>query len=326
MGKQFVKDLKIGTRVQSDFVVADIREISYSAPSKSGETFFKLLLGDNSGTIKGIIWDRSLVAEPIRPDDVLRISGEVNEYHGPQLVVQDYQKVSRKQVNRRHFQPSCEKDFAEMWNRLQQVTSRRIENTFIQRLLQAVYDDPALAELFQLAPAAKTIHHNYLGGLLEHTLEVVEICEQIIEFYRGKLDASLLLTAAILHDIGKIEEYNLDSLTFQQTDRGRLLGHISIGLAMVREKIKGQPDFPADLQLALEHLLLSHHGEKEWGSPEVPQTFEAFALFHADLLSARLKQFSQVMESSGNYGSGWTDWDRFLGRRIYMGFLPRDQD
>ncbi len=326
MSKQFVKDLKIGSQVQSQFVVADVKEISYSAPSKSGEYFIKLLLGDVSGTIRAIIWDRSMVTEPIRPDDVLLVSGEINEYQGPQLVINYFQKMKNEQINRRYFQPSSARDAHEMWCNLLRVTAEHVEDSHLNRLLQEIYQDQSIVERFMLAPAAKTIHHNYLGGLLEHSLEVVEISLKIAALYPEKLDRSLLITAAILHDIGKIEEYDLDSFTFQQTHRGRLLGHISIGAAIIREKMKEQPDFPATLQLSLEHMILSHHGEKEWGSPEVPQTFEAFALFHADLLSARMKQFSQVLEKHDKHDLPWTDWDRFLGRRAFTGFNPHNEE
>lgn len=326
MSKQYVKDLKVGTRVQAQFVVADVKELSFSAPSKSGEYFIKLVLGDISGTIKGIIWDRSMVTEPIRPDDVLLVSGEVNDYYGPQLVINYYQKIERNNINRYHFQPSCERDPREMWCSLLRLTSQDVSDPHLNNLLQQIFDDQLLVESFMMAPAGKTIHHNYLGGLLEHTLEVVDVCRKLTELHPGKFNKPLLITGAILHDLGKVEEYDLDSFTFQQTDSGRLLGHISIGIGMVREIIKQVADFPADLKLALEHMILSHHGEKEWGSPEVPQTLEAFALFHADLLSARMKQFLQVMDQNNENEANWSDWDRFLGRRVFTGFTNEEND
>ncbi len=326
MSKQFVKDLKIGSQVQAQFVVADVKELSYSAPSKSGEYFVKLLLGDISGTIKGIIWDKSMVTEPIRPDDVLLVSGEVTDYYGPQLVVNYFQKLDKDKINRHHFQPSSSRDSREMWCSLLRITSQAVSNPYLNKLLQVIFDDQKILDRFMLAPAAKTIHHNYLGGLLEHTLEVAEICLKLIELYPEKLDGSLLVTGSVLHDLGKIEEYDLDSFTFQQTDRGRLLGHISIGAGMIREKVQEVSGFPDPLMLALEHMILSHHGEKEWGSPEVPQIFEAFALFHADLLSARMKQFFHVMDKNHQKDSTWTEWDRFLGRRVFTGFYSVTQD
>lgn len=317
MGKQFVKDLKVGSQVFSQFVVVAQKTLSFSAPSRQGEYFIKLLLGDISGTIKGIIWNTSMVREPIRTDEVLLVTGEVEEYNGPQLVINDYSIVEREKINRSYFQATCPRDNGEMWGNLLEIASSAVSNEHLTRLLDAFYNDPDLVKGFRLSPAAKSIHHNYLGGLLDHTLEVVEICEYLTKLYPEEIDRSLLITAAIFHDIGKIEEYNAESFTFEQTDRGKLLGHITIGLGTVRKMIELIPSFPDDLTMKLEHMIISHHGEKEWGSPEVPLTFEAFALFHADLLSARLKQFSQLVKNHNGKPSTWTEWDRFLGRRVF---------
>jgi len=324
LSKQFVKDLKIGSPVQSQFVVFDIQELAYSAPSRMGESFLKLMLGDVSGSIKGIIWDRSMVTEPIRQDDILLISGEVKDYHGPQLIINYFQKVSKEHVNRAYFQPVAVRKPAEMWEALLEVVVRRVTDEYLQELVKVLFQDEIIVRKFLTAPAAKVIHHNYLGGLLEHTLEVIEICLKLAAFYPDKINEPLLLTGAVFHDVGKIEEYDQESFTFQQTDRGRLLGHITIGLEILREKIKKVPLFPDPLRLELEHMLISHHGEKEWGSPEIPQTVNAFALFHADLISARMKQFMQVLESGVRNDLSWTKFDRFLGRKVFTGFKDND--
>ena len=320
MGKQFVKDLKIGSPVQAQFVVFDIQELAFSAPSRTGESFLKLMLGDISGSIKGIIWDRSMVTEPINQDDILLISGEVKDYHGPQLIINYYKKVNREHINRAYFQPVAARKPAEMWEELQQVILKHVNDEFLLELLNMLFADETIVQKFLTAPAAKLIHHNYLGGLLEHTLEVIDLCLKIAELYPDKISVPLLITGAVLHDVGKIEEYDQDSFTFQQTDKGRLLGHITIGLGILQEKIAKIPLFPDHLRLELEHMLVSHHGEKEWGSPEIPMTVNAFALFHADLVSARLKQFLQIMENGNRHDLTWTKFDRFLGRRIFTGF------
>lgn len=324
MSKQFVKDLKVGSQVQAQFVVADVKEYSYSNPSRSGEYFLRLLLGDVSGTIRGIIWDLSMVTEPIRPDDVIFVSGEVNDYYGPQLIINCYKKVDKSKVNRSYFQPTCPRDSREMWFSLLRITSDSVLESNLKSLLHVIFDDQKIVNKFMLAPAAKTIHHSYLGGLLEHTLEVIEICQKLVELFPGKLERSLLITAAVLHDLGKIEEYDLDSFTFRQTDKGRLLGHITIGLEILRKKIELLPSFPEKLKMNLEHMIISHHGEKQWGSPEVPQTLNALALFYADLISARMKQSIQIIEKHRDKESSWTEWDRFLERRIYLGYRQED--
>ncbi len=324
MSKQFVKDLKIGSPVQSQFVVYDIQELAFSASSRTGDSFYKLMLGDVSGSIKGIIWDRSMVAEPIRQDDILLISGEVKDYHGPQLIINYFKKVSKGNINRAYFQPVAVRKPVDMWEALQEVVSRHVTDEYLHELLKVFFADEALVRKYLNAPAAKVIHHNYLGGLLEHTLEVIEICLKIAALYPDIINEPLLVTGAVFHDVGKIEEYDQESFTFQQTDKGRLLGHITIGLEILRELITKVPLFPDSLRVELEHMLVSHHGEKEWGSPEIPQTINAFALFHADLVSARLKQFMQVMDSGTRENLQWTKFDRFLGRRVFTGFNSDD--
>ena len=322
MNKQFVKDLKIGNIVESQFVVLDVREFPFSSPARSGESFLILQLGDVSGIIKGVIWERAIVKEPIYPNDVLLIRGEVGEYDGPQLVISTFKKMKQEEVHRDYFQAAAPRDREEMWDALLNIVAQSVQEENLHSLLKVFFSDEELVEKFKTSPAAKIIHHNYLGGLLEHTLEVVEICLQATRLYPQQLDQSLLITAAILHDIGKIEEYDAQSYIFEQTDKGRLLGHITIGLEIFRKMLAKLPRFPKNLKIQLEHALISHHGEKEWGSPEIPQTFEAFTLFHADLFSARLKQFQQVMEKYEKVPAPWTDWDRFLKRRVYTGFYP----
>ncbi len=319
MGKQYVKDLKIGSYVQSQFVVIDLREVPFSSPTRSGEHFLKLLLGDISGTIKGVIWDSTPAGKKIKANDVLCVTGEVKEYYGPQMVINSYTTLEKESVNRKYFQASSSRDKDEMWGRLKEIARQDVAEINLSRLLTMFYESTELARKFKLSPAAKLIHHNYLGGLLEHTLEVVEICRHISDLYAPRVDRSLLITAAIFHDVGKIEEYDPDSLTFEQTDKGRLLGHISIGLNIIGKHCEKLPLFPAELKIKLEHLIISHHGERSWGSPEVPKTFEAFALFHADLLSARLKQFQQIVEKNQRSNTGWSEWDRFLERKIFTG-------
>ena len=319
MSKQFIKDLKTGSYVQSQFFVVEINEQSFYTPNRAGESFLKIVLGDVSGTIRGIIWDRSLLHEPIYADDVVNISGEVKDYYGPQLNINFCEKLSKKNINRAYFQQSCERDLDEMWLELQNITATAVIDPHLSALMDYFYGDKDLVERFKLSPAARVIHHSYLGGLLEHTLEIIGICRHAASLYPRQLNESLLITGAIFHDIGKIEEYNLESLSFQQTDRGRLLGHIAIGIEILRNMMCHIPGIPETIKLELEHMLLSHHGEKEWGSPEIPQTFNAFTLSQADLLSARLRQFAQVMEQ-GDINNPWTKHDRFLQRRVYTGF------
>ncbi|NLC11085.1 MAG: HD domain-containing protein [Firmicutes bacterium] len=305
--------------VHSQFVVVDMQRSQFNTPNRAGEHFIRLTLGDASGTIKGIIWDSSIVPQDLKTDAVVLVAGEVTEYYGLQVVVSCLQVLDKSKVNRSYLQPSSSYDPEEMWRKLQLKIEQLIQNPKLLELWQHISSQQELIEKFKLAPAARSVHHYYLSGLLEHTLEVVYFCESICRLYPKHIDPSLLILGAALHDLGKVEEYDLDSYSFQLTDKGKLIGHIILGKTIVDKMVEEMKDFPANLKLALDHMLLSHHGQKEWGSPEVPKTAEAFALFHADLLSARLRQFTQIMESESKRNSSWSSWDRFLERSIYLG-------
>ena len=305
--------------VQSQFLVVDIQKGQFNTPNRAGEYFYKLVLGDASGTIRGIAWDSSLVPPELDYDDIALVTGEVTDYHGPQIVVSCLEIVDKANVNRKHFQPSSSHDLEEMWQKLEQKIQKEVRHKKLLQLWEQISSDKDLREKIKYAPAARTIHHNYLGGLLEHTLEVVFLCQKMCLLYPEHLNASLLIMGAALHDLGKIEEYDINSFSFQLTDKGKLIGHISLGKEII-DKLTGKiTDFPAALKMTLDHIILTHHGQKEWGSPEVPKTAEAFALFHADLLSARLRQFTQIVENEREQDAKWSSWDRFLERSIYLG-------
>ena len=184
-------------------------------------------------------------------------------------------------------------------------------------LLQAFFHDQKTAELFQRAPAAKGFHHIYLGGLLEHTLSVVRLLDKVADHYQN-LDRDLLLAGGILHDIGKIYEFNYDSL-IEYSDEGRLIGHIVMGVEMINKKIETIPDFPAPLALKMRHIILSHHGEFEFGSPKRPKTLEALVVHYIDDLDAKLNAFQSFITDSNNADSDWTAYNRFFERFLYKG-------
>ncbi len=318
---QFVKDLKLGDMVDSYFVIAEMKYYKFTDKSREKEKFVRLLLSDVSGTIKSILWNGSLAKKmSLSPGDVIQVRGEVGDYNDSlQLAINFLQVLSEEEIDRYSLQKSSSKDTGEMLKRLFQIIEKEITQTDLKLLVESFFQDKNFRHAFSLSPAARKVHHNYLGGLLEHSLEVAEICLLMLHLYPEKLNPSLLLTGAILHDIGKIEEYDLKSLSFNLTDRGKLIGHITIGLENLREKYAALGKIPFNLRTELEHMILAHHGQKEWGSPEVPKTFNAFALFYADLTSARLSQFELVAAKGAGAEKGWTEWDRLLGRSVYLG-------
>jgi len=317
MKKQMLKDLRVGDEVETQALVIEANLTPFSSPHRAGEYFLKVTLGDVSGRVKAVMWDPPSESEAVQQDDVVFVRGSVSDYHGPQVVVSDMRKLDHAKVNRAFFQTVSGRDPAEMKAELEAVIAE-VQDINLKSLLEAFFADGEFTRLYTTAPAARTIHHNCVGGLLEHTLEVIAICRKLVELYPQQIQLDLLLTGAILHDIGKIEEYRQDSISFDFTDRGKLVGHISIGKEMFDRKLAALSDFPPDLKLELEHMMLTHHGMREWGSPEVPKTIHAFALFHADLVSARMNQFVKIMERHVPESGDWTEWDRFLERSIYI--------
>ncbi|NLN06223.1 MAG: HD domain-containing protein [Firmicutes bacterium] len=317
MEKQFVAGLKVGDTVCSEFLVTEKSLAAFTQPNRAGEQFLRLQLADVSGSIKAVAWERGPeLAGKIAVGDVVRVRGEVTNFKGLQLVVTDLSVVEPQSVKKEYFLKTAPRPREEMLAELRSILLA-VTVPVLQELLAAFFGDETFFRAYTEAPAARSVHHNYVSGLLEHSLEVAALCRHFASLYR-QLDLSLLLTGALLHDIGKIEEYEIKGLTIELTTRGKLHGHIIIGAEMLAQKVKKIAGFPEALYLELLHMVLAHHGQKEWGSPVIPRTFAAYALFYADLTSARLNQFAQAT-GKGAKDNGWTEWDRLLERDIFLG-------
>jgi len=195
------------------------------------------------------------------------------------------------------------------------MAAEEVSDPHLRALLSAFLDDPDFMRRFTAAPAAKNYHHPYLGGLLEHTATTVRICRMLCELYPD-VDRDLLVTAAALHDIGKIEELDYER-AIDYTDAGRFLGHLLLSDEMIRDRLSGLPGFPADLAMRLRHAVLSHHGELEWGSPKRPKTLEAVVLHHVDNLDAKVNSFREIVSRAGESDSPWTDMRNLFKRPLY---------
>lgn len=317
MDKRFVKELQAGDAVHSDFMVTEKTLIPFSQPNRAGEHFLRMQLSDVTGTIRAVAWDKgSELAALFAVGDIVRIRGEVGTYRGLQVVVLGLEPVPAERIDRSLFQRVAPRDKGDMLAELRVVLAE-VTDVNLAALMEAFFGDADFLARYTEAPAARSVHHNYVGGLLEHSLEVAALCLHFSKIYPG-LNLPLLLCGALLHDMGKIKEYDGNSLSIELTTQGKLLGHIPMGKEMLDTRVRELPDFPEELYLELAHMILSHHGQKEWGSPEVPRTFAAYALHHADLVSARLNQFGQAA-GRGSKIAGWTDWDRLLERDIYLG-------
>ncbi|MCL4458524.1 MAG: HD domain-containing protein [Chloroflexi bacterium] len=324
MAKTLISSLTEGQDIADHFMVKS----RYLRPfrTKVG-SFLVLKLGDKSGEIQAKLWDDGESwYRQLKEEDIIKVIGHTQSYEGSlEIVIDQLWLAKNGEYALDDFLPTTTKSIAKMLAELQNIIAS-INNPFLQGLLQRIFDEEDL-ETFARAPAAKAVHHAYLGGLLEHTLEVVEYCRAALTIY-PHIDRDLLLTAAILHDIGKIEEYVFErSIDF--SDKGRLLGHIVLGEQLVMDRARQDAAFPEDLLMKLCHMLLSHHGRYEWKSPKRPKTIEACILYLADYFSSEVAIFAASLTNNQDSATTWTDYNRFLDRSVFTGntaFHPPSDD
>ncbi len=307
--KIWVENLSKGQKIEEHFVVTQMN----LAKKKSGENYLRFTILDKSGNLEARVWDElmaSRMENEIKDGQIVFIKGMVTEYGGLQVHVNDYVLSEQEQFSMEDFRPFTSKDINVMWNELLEYM-KQVENEELRALLKNVFANNK--EAFCQCVAGRRIHHNYGGGLLEHTLEVLDFCNTALA-HQPKINKDILFTGALLHDIGKIFEYDFMKISCESTLRGKLLGgHIILGRDFIRESY---PDnFPENFQIALEHLILSHHGIKEWGAVEEPKTMEAVVLHQADLMSARINQVALIVEAVDE--GSWSNFDRFMGTELF---------
>ncbi len=285
---------------------------------KQGGQFLSLLLTDSTGTLAGTMWED--FAEPVTTCSegcYVKVHGRISKYQGKfQITLQKLRPAADSEVDPADFQPATRFDVGEMWAELRGYVEA-FKNPELRRLVFAFLDDEEIAVAYKTAPAAKRLHHAWLGGLLEHVLTLVRVCVATVPFY-PEVDADLLVTGAILHDIGKVRELYWKS-SFGYTLEGQLIGHISIAQGMLREKVQALAPFPDKLRVLVEHMILSHHGKYEFGSPKLPMTPEAILLSALDDLEAKMQavrnEFAAAV-ASGRSGDEVTDWVRSMDRPL----------
>ncbi|MCJ7507821.1 MAG: HD domain-containing protein [candidate division Zixibacteria bacterium] len=313
MKKLFVKDLKPGKEVVDLFVLRK-KELKESDSKKRLE----LELGDKSGRIDAIAWDEPVqFYEVAEEGDVVKIEGWVGTYQGkPQIKLRTLTKVQASDFKLEDLLPSSLEDPDALLEKFKQK-GLSIQNQYLKSLFVDLTSDVELMNKLKVAPAGKLWHHSYLGGLLEHTLRVTSLCELAAGNY-DLIDRDLLVSGALLHDIGKITEYSVNGF-IEYTDEGRLIGHIVSGDKLVASRIQKVDGFPQELALRLRHLVLSHQGKLECASPVVPKTIEAIVLHYADELDAKADAFTRVINKSKAAGKKWSEWVGLIDRYIYIG-------
>jgi 3'-5' exoribonuclease len=312
--KRFISDLQENERCDSSFLVKS----KTLGKTRSGNPFLKIRLGDQTGETEGRIWDRALeFDQDFSVNDVVRVRARVERYQDKlQLNISDIERVDPEEVDPTLFLATGPHDVNELWQQFQDL-AKQVKNQHLQRLVKSFLSDRAFVEQMKQAPAAKSMHHAYLGGLLEHTVSVARLLGRICDHY-PRLDRDLLITAAILHDIGKLEEFSYQ-MHLDYTDAGRLLGHVVLGVQRVQEKIDKLEGFPPTLSLTLQHLMVSHHGEYEFGAPKRPKTPEAFALHYADDLDAKMNHLASLLDNEKESPSHWTPFQQVYDRFVFKG-------
>lgn len=311
MKSPYVSELQPNQIVTANFLVQhkDIRQ------KKTGEPYLSLMLGDRTGEIEAKMWDNAAeVIDVFERDDFLRVRGLLQVHQNRlQLSIHKLQKLEHQSIDFTDFFPASSRGTDEMWSELQTII-HGVGNEHLRSLLLAVTGDADVEQRFKIAPAAKNIHHAFLGGLLEHVLSLCNLAKLTASHYKD-IDLDLLLTGAILHDIGKIYELTYDRSFGYSTD-GQLLGHIFIGLRLIDEKIRDQAGFPGTLRRLLEHMVISHHGQLDFGSPKVPLFPEALLLHHLDNLDSKMECMRAFIEKDKQVDGCWTSYCSSLERSV----------
>jgi len=314
MKSQYVSGFQEGQVVNSLFLVRN-KEIRTSA--RTGKSWLELDLADRTGTVSAILWDNFAgIASKFERDDVIQIRGRVTVFNGQkQVTLEQIVPVAERDYELSDFLPHTKYDVEKLYADLRAAIGA-MSNQWLKQLLSSVVEDPAIMPRLKRAPAAMTMHHAYLGGLLEHMVSLIGLSRAIAAHY-PELDADLLLSGVVLHDVGKIDELRYGR-GIDYSTQGRLLGHIMIGTGLVRDKIRAIPDFPPALAVLVEHLILSHHGSHEFGSPSLPQTREAIALHFLDDVDSKMAGMRATLESAAEAGgpSEWTDRNPSLRRSL----------
>ena len=307
----YVRDLQPNQTIVSAFLV-QAKDVRFK---RSGESYLSLSLSDKTGEVEAKVWENVEEFAPLfERDDFIKIKGAVQVFRKkPQLTVHKLRRLEEKDVDLADFFPRSARDPEEMWQELEGVVAA-IQKTPLRELLTRILAEPDIAERLKQAPAAKTLHHAYLGGLLEHNLSLCRLAKLVLQNYTG-LDEDLIIAGVILHDLGKIYELSY-SRSFGYTTDGQLLGHMILEIEILHRHLAQMPDFPRPLQTLLEHLIISHHGQYEFGSPKLPMFPEALLLHSLDNLDSKLQGMQNLIAKESLLEGDWTGYLPSLGRPL----------
>ena len=307
---RYISELHEGDMVSEVFLC----KTKTSGTSKFGKTYYSLSLQDKTGMIDGKVWELNNAIGHFEAMDYIMVKGKVTNFQGNnQLNIEMIRKADEGDYQISDYMPSTKKDIDEMYDELLAMI-QRVQNPYLKELAMKVFvEDTEFAKKFKIHSAAKSVHHGYIGGLLEHSVCVAKLCEQYAVLY-PQLNRDLLVTTALFHDIGKAEELSAFPEN-DYTDEGQLVGHIVMGTIKLSKLMDEIPGFPAKLANEVKHCILSHHGELEFGSPKKPALAEALALSQADNLDAKMETFAEVIEKKQE-GQEWSGFQRLFDTKI----------
>jgi 3'-5' exoribonuclease len=319
MTRRFVNQLANGDSIDDAFLVAD----KQLRANRQGNLYLHLELRDRSGSVGARLWNATeAMARTFEPGDYLHVRGKTQVFQGAlQIILSHVEVIDSSRIEPEDFLPQSTQNVARLTARLRELLFG-MTNPHLRALVECFLIDDEFVRKFTTAPAGIKQHHAYHAGLLEHVVTLLTIADRISDLY-PELDRDLLLTGIFLHDVGKIDELSYDR-AFGYTDEGQLVGHLVMGVEMLRDKVErtadltGEP-FPAELLLRLKHMIVSHHGTHEFGSAKVPMTLEAIALHYLDSLDAKVHAFSREIRDDPSRESSWTPFHQNLGRRLFKG-------
>ncbi len=316
----WIKDLCAGSDLEEIYAVrtVDIRQ------RRGGGSYLAAILGDRTGEVTALVWQNvDRFRGVLEVGNVVTVKGQVQRYNQQlQIVVRQAEVVSEARVDEELFLRSSSIDPTLLWKRLMDAIED-VGDPDLRRLLSLVFSDPEVEERFRVAPAARSMHHAFRSGLLEHTMSVAAISGLLAGHY--DLDADLVMAGALLHDLGKIWELEIGA-SIEYTDDGRLIGHLPMETLFVEKKLGELENFPRETRRQLLHMLLSHHGEYGFGSPRRPKTPEALLVHMADNLDSKMAGMLEAITAGGSGDEAWTPYSRILERHIYRRRLPTDVD
>lgn len=325
MDRTSIRDLKTDALMGREVIdTYAVRKIELKTVASDGKQFLSLEFGDATGRIDGVMWDNAEAAfKEVGTGDVVKIKGLVGKYRdSPQVKVELMAKLSPGDYDPANFLPASAVPRPDLEAGLR-VEVAAVAQPQLAKLLKLFFGDPEFMRAFLDAPAAKLWHHAWVGGLAEHTIGVCRLARAALRNY-DLLDADLLIAGCLLHDIGKVHEFTTGTF-IDYSDEGRLVGHLVLGDQMLMEKVARFRDFPEELAKRLRHVVLSHHGEKERGSPVVPATLEALIVHHCDYMDAHAAAFTRIIRREGLQNKRWSDYVNLIDRYIYLAAVDDDR-